>query len=47
MERVLTNEVARALQGLEFGEVIITVRDRQIIQIERIVRVRHIRRNKQ
>jgi hypothetical protein len=46
LEQDLKREIELALRGLEFGEVTITVRDRRIVQIERIVRIRHLRGKK-
>ena len=37
---VVIKEIFQALQGLQFGEVTITVREGRIVQIERIARKR-------
>ena len=38
----LLGEVLQALKGLQFGEVLITVRDGRVVQIDRIARNRQI-----
>lgn len=38
----LLREVVRALQGLQFGEVTITIRDGRVVQIDRVTRNRQI-----
>ena len=39
---VLLSEIVRALQGLQFGEVTITIRDGRVVQIDRVTRNRQI-----
>lgn len=42
LKNIVAEDVLQALQGLQFGEVTITVRDGRIVQIERITRRRQI-----
>jgi hypothetical protein len=41
-EDKLTNEILQALKGLQFGEVVVTVRDGRVVQIDRIARNRQL-----
>ena len=38
----LLDEILLALKGLQFGEVLITVRDGRVVQIDRVARNRQI-----
>lgn len=37
---VVDHDILQALQGMQFGEVTITVREGRVVQIERVIRER-------
>ncbi|HEY0982719.1 MULTISPECIES: DUF2292 domain-containing protein [unclassified Schlesneria] len=39
---VVLHEIVRALKGLQFGEVTVTIRDGRVVQIDRVTRNRQV-----
>lgn len=39
----LKREIEHALEGLEYGELTLTVRDHRVVQIDRVIRIRQTR----
>ena len=41
-EDKIIGEILQALKGLQFGEVVVTIRDGRVVQIDRIARNRQV-----